>query len=316
MSISTYLQKEQPLFYQIINHAFNENKVNHAYLFIGENTRLPISYLSMALLCDKDIKACEVCNTCRRVKDNLYADIIHLNGKYESIKKQDILQIQSQFSKSSLENKAKIYIIENIENATIEALNTLLKMLEEPVKDTYAIFSTNNKNALLPTITSRCQIIDILPGNFRILQEDLIKKGITKSKAIVLSRLTTSIDEAMSIDYKSLDYFIIQAMHTVTDICNNRENLIINAYVNILHKFNKKEDLQYFLMILAIVMKDMFHVKHNLPVIIEDHKEYLEKLMISDTDIIVKMEAILHAQFQLSTNANTMLVMDELLSKL
>lgn len=75
------------------------------------------------------------CNDCRKVAQNKYGDIIRLNGKDSSIKKGDIELIQNTFKKSSLEGKAKIYIIENIDYATPEAMNTLLKMLENLLKE-------------------------------------------------------------------------------------------------------------------------------------------------------------------------------------
>ncbi len=53
----------------------------------------------------------------------------------------------------------RVIIIQNIEKATLEASNALLKILEEPPPDNFIILVTANINKLLPTITSRCQII-------------------------------------------------------------------------------------------------------------------------------------------------------------
>lgn len=126
-----YLEKYQPIFYNLINNEFSQGKIPHAFLLVGNNTDKPLNFLAMSLICDETL-ACMKCNDCRKVLENKYGDIIKFNGKVVSIKKSDIELIQDTFKKSSLEGKAKIYIIENIEYSTKEAMNSLLKMLEEP----------------------------------------------------------------------------------------------------------------------------------------------------------------------------------------
>ena len=168
-----YLQENQPKFYNLIKNEFIQNKIPHAFLLVGNNTKVPLNYLAMSLICDETL-ACEKCNDCRKVLENKYGDIIRYDGKETSIKKGDIEYIQDTFKKSSLEGKAKIYIIENIESATKEAMNTLLKMLEEPTSGIYAIFTTNNISRVLPTILSRCQVIDIKPDSKEVIYKALI----------------------------------------------------------------------------------------------------------------------------------------------
>src|SRR5699024_1113752 len=106
-----YLREHQPLFYNLIYNEFSQNKIPHAFLLVGNNTEKPLIFLAMSLICDQTL-ACMQCNDCRKVAQNKYGDIIRLNGKDSSIKKGDIELIQNTFKKSSLEGKAKIYIIE------------------------------------------------------------------------------------------------------------------------------------------------------------------------------------------------------------
>ena len=70
--------------------------------------------------------------------------------------------------KSILTNKTylggnRLIIVKDIEKTTLEAANALLKILEEPPKETYILLTAVNENRLLPTILSRCQIIYHLP---------------------------------------------------------------------------------------------------------------------------------------------------------
>ena len=59
--------------------------------------------------------------------------------KRKVLKRKHIENIQETFKKSSLEGKAKVYILKNVEKTTKEAMNALLKILEEPTEGIYAI---------------------------------------------------------------------------------------------------------------------------------------------------------------------------------
>ncbi|MBI3396843.1 hypothetical protein HY045_00035 [Candidatus Woesebacteria bacterium] len=52
-------------------------------------------------------------------------------------------------------------IVKNIQEVTPEGLNAFLKNLEEPQEDLYFILTTNNLHKVLPTIVSRCQVINL-----------------------------------------------------------------------------------------------------------------------------------------------------------
>jgi DNA polymerase III delta prime subunit len=71
----------------------------------------------------------------------------------------DIKQLQRAIFLKPIKSKTKAVIIEDAQLLTIEAQNALLKVLEEPPSHTIIILITTTKEALLPTIRSRCQII-------------------------------------------------------------------------------------------------------------------------------------------------------------
>ncbi|WP_333576168.1 AAA family ATPase, partial [Faecalibacillus intestinalis] len=182
--IKDYLKENQPLFYRIIENEFNLKKIPHAFLLVGNNTDQPLQFLTMSLICNETL-ACEQCIDCQKVLNHQYADIIEIDGEEESIKKKHIENIQETFKKSSLEGKAKVYILKNVEKTTKEAMNALLKILEEPTEGIYAIFTTKNINRILPTIISRCQVIELKPDNKEVLKEKFeLLKDMKKKKII------------------------------------------------------------------------------------------------------------------------------------
>ena len=63
----------------------------------------------------------------------------------------------------------------------------ILLAVKQIVSCIYAIFTTKNINRILPTIISRCQVIELKPDNKEVLKEKLIAKGYEEEKASVLS---------------------------------------------------------------------------------------------------------------------------------
>lgn len=310
-----YLEKYQPIFYNLVKNEFSQNRIPHAFLLIGNNTELPLTYLAMSLVCDQTL-ACESCNDCRKVRENKYSDIIRFNGKDSSIKKGDIELIQSSFKKSSLEGKAKIYIIENIEYATKEAMNTLLKMLEEPTEGIYALFTANNSSRVLPTILSRCQVIDIKPDNKKVIIAALVKEDIPREAANILAYLSPSIEAAIELYDEGFEYMQLQVINFIEDLYLKPTNLIINTQTNLLKKYKERDDVKLFLNMLVLAMKDMFHVKHSDNIVYCDHQEFLKKITVDENQLIKQIEIVLETIYTTESNANILMLMDSMMYRL
>jgi DNA polymerase III delta prime subunit len=79
----------------------------------------------------------------------------------QSIGIEDIKYMQKKIFLKPIKSEKKAIIIDGAELLTIEAQNALLKILEEPPAHTLIVLSTSTKETLLPTIISRCQIIQL-----------------------------------------------------------------------------------------------------------------------------------------------------------
>ena len=192
MQIEKYLKNYQPIVYQTFVNSLNNKTLCHAYLLVG-NTGTPLfdvaKYLAKSILCDHPSPlACENCITCLRIESNNYPDIITLDGSKATIKKEDVLNIESKFEKTAFESKGiMIYIINLVENMTIDAVNSILKFLEEPESEIYAFLTTNNENNVLPTILSRCQILHLKNINRKTIIQEAEDMGIDVKDAEILS---------------------------------------------------------------------------------------------------------------------------------
>lgn len=130
-----------------------------------------------------------------KINSNEYFDVIKIDGYSNPIKKEDILNIQNAFSLSGIESiNKKFYVIYGIENITKQAANSLLKFLEEPPMETYAIFVSAAPDSIIETIRSRCQAYYIEPSLKDF--DDILKKYKINSKLeIDIARTYLTIDQ-------------------------------------------------------------------------------------------------------------------------
>ena len=181
-----------------LRNSIKNDKINHAYMFegiegIGKKTFT--KELSKILLQIENI-------------DNS-PDYINIIPDGNSIKIAQIRKLQTDIIVKPHKDY-KIYIINSAEKMTIEAQNALLKTLEEPPEYAIIILITTNKESLLDTIKSRCEIIKFLPIGTIDLKNYLIKNGIDDSRAQLLSVFSRgSISKALELS-ESSDFAIMR----------------------------------------------------------------------------------------------------------
>lgn len=145
------LNDDQTYPFHFLKKSHDEGKLVHGYLFFGgqldEKMRVAKKFAKMILGTDD--------MTQRLIDDDEHANVMIIKPDGKNIKKEQIVFLKTEISKKSIEDRAKIYIIESVEKMSTAATNSLLKFLEEPAADVYMILIAPSKEALLPTITSR-----------------------------------------------------------------------------------------------------------------------------------------------------------------
>ena len=153
-------KEKQFLFYKYITESFKNKKVSHAYLIETNNVSygLDLAYdLAKFLLCDGYFDK----KTINLIENNTYENFKMLK-KDGVIKKEEVLNLQGDFSLKSTNGRRKVYLIEEASLLNESSANSLLKFLEEPEGEIVAILVTDNVNNVKNTIASRCQIISLL----------------------------------------------------------------------------------------------------------------------------------------------------------
>ena len=103
-------------------------------------------------------------------KNNFFSNIIYISGSdFKSVKIDDIRNLKTKISKTSILNKDRFVVLDDVEIFNKNSLNALLKLIEEPTNNSYFILINNKSVPLLETIKSRAlEVKVILSENQRL----------------------------------------------------------------------------------------------------------------------------------------------------
>lgn len=185
---------------RILTHALQSGKISHAYLFNGPSGtgRMAMAReFAKALFCTTGgADACGVCLECRKFEHGNQTDLTIIAPDGQSIKIDQIRELQRDFSYRNSAAKRKVYMIEKADKMTLQAANSLLKFLEEPLSSVVAILITDNGQAVIPTIRSRTQWVPFLPLSPESMLQTLIEEGAPPTLARTAVQLTSGLDGA------------------------------------------------------------------------------------------------------------------------
>ena len=241
----------QPIQYNILVNQIKNNKISHAYLFDENNNDYAYSFVMSfvkEILCN-NLSNEERTVLCKRIDDGNYPEIKVIEPDGMFIKKQQILDLQNDFSMVAVEGTKRIYIIKDAEKIRSETANSMLKFLEEPQNDIIAILITNNFNNLLSTIISRCQLIRLGTTNENNDKEsfdDVIKiidniesygiKTILRENELIFEKYNQKERDKFVILFDKM----IDVYYDILKILNGDENISFSEYLNELSKIAKK----------------------------------------------------------------------------
>ena len=323
MQVEKYLKKYQPVIYQTFLNSLQKGQLSHAYLLSGSNGTplLEIArFFAKSILCDDPSPlACNSCITCLRVDDDNYPDFFVFDGSKSSIKKEAVATIESSFEKKAFENKGiRIYILHLIENMTIEAINSILKFLEEPGQQIYAFLTTNNENSILPTIISRCQVLRMKLIDKNIIVKDAMDLGVDKKDAELLSYFYNDGELIKDIldDQDNNEAFFLakkcfeETLQVMDE--NDSDTLIYYVQTNISNQIKTKESCRYFINMLVMAFEDIIAVNNQKNPFLESYATILEHLSSKLSNINESLIELLKCASVINTNVNITLLIDHI----
>ena len=323
MQVEKYLQNKQPIIYRTFVRSLQNKHLSHAYLISG-NPGTPLlevaKYLAKSILCDEPGPlACNNCITCLRIDDNNYPDFIVLDGAKSSIKKAEVGNIETQFEKTAFETKGiMIYIIHLVENMGVEAVNSILKFLEEPGSEIYAFLTTNNENNVLPTIISRCQVLRLKLVNRQEVINNAISLNVPQEDAELLSYFYNDGELIYDVldDKDQRDYYedaknaFVEFLKTLSD--EDKREAIFFAQKNIIPLVKTKESARFFLDMLVEAFEDMLNIQQGKSPMLKSYATILQDLVNKLSNINESLIEILKDRNLINLNVNVSLLMDHL----
>ena len=145
-----------------INAFLQNGKLSHAYFIVCENDfslQQFIKAFTMKLVCNSHTN-CGFCAGCRKIENGFHPDVlVYPQGK--DFKVADAESIIENVQVKPLEAEYKIIVINRLDNSTVQSQNKILKTIEEAPKNVIFLITAINANAVLPTIKSRTQILEI-----------------------------------------------------------------------------------------------------------------------------------------------------------
>jgi DNA polymerase-3 subunit gamma/tau len=148
-----------------LKNAIQSGRLAHAYLFCGPRG---VGKTTCARIFAKTINCtnptengepCNQCESCQSFNQQRSYSIYELDAASNN-SVDDIRSLNEQVRIPPQIGKYKVYIIDEVHMLTQAAFNAFLKTLEEPPSYAIFILATTEKNKILPTILSRCQVYD------------------------------------------------------------------------------------------------------------------------------------------------------------
>lgn len=319
-----------------LKNSITENKIPSAILFCGPRG---VGKTSCARIYAKEINKSSIENIdSHDLSFNIFELDAASNRGIEEMKNLiDKVRIPPQIG------KYKVYIIDEVHMLTPQAMNAFLKTLEEPPKHIVFVLATTEKNKILPTILSRCQIYD-----FNRINESEICKAIvdicTKEEfkyddeaiSIIARKSDGSLRDSLTILDRIVSFtnknITTEKTSELLNVLDNEsflklsENIIKNNLIPVLIQFNEICDKGYnekeFLTGLANHFRNILIAKSKESHDIFDFNNNLLNLfveqgnLIDNSSIIEKISLIENSIFKYNLVENKKLLVEITLMKI
>ncbi len=259
---------------ETLKHAIENNKLAQALLFCGPRG---VGKTSCARILAREI------NKSNEVDFNSSLSIFELDAASNN-SVEDIRNLIEQVRIAPQENLHKVYIIDEVHMLSQAAFNAFLKTLEEPPAHTIFILATTEKQKIIPTILSRCQIFDFKRITILDIKNHLKKiadkeginynedalfliaqksEGALRDALSTFDRMVTFTQNNLSLEKVSenlnvLDYdFFFEITNSFLENNSNNCMLLLNSIIE------KGYDLQVFISSLGSHFRDLLMIKSS-----------------------------------------------------
>jgi DNA polymerase III subunit gamma/tau len=169
-----------------LRNAVEQDKVHHAYLFVGSRGTGKTSMakiLARSLNCERGgptVTPCGECESCVTIAAGTSIDVIEMDAA-SNRSVDDVRDLRERVAYAPAGGHWKVYILDEAHMLTKEAWNAFLKTLEEPPPKTVFVLATTESHKVMATIADRCQRFDFQRPSLEQISEVLNRVAATES---------------------------------------------------------------------------------------------------------------------------------------
>lgn len=308
---------------ELLTRSVSRAKMSHAYLFRGPagvgKKRTALAFAaSINCSAPHAHSACGSCPSCHKFLSGNHPDFHVIRPEGAAIKISQVRELKHTLTFPPFEAACRVALLTDIHTMRREAANSLLKTLEEPPENTLLLLTGDEANDILPTITSRCQVIPFFNLPYDRVAERLIADGNTSAEeAATLAAVSEgSLGRARTLKEKGL---LAMRQELVNQLVRHRAGQpeAVEVVFDFADRAAKlKEDLDELLELLKIWLKDLVLLASGIPdrIINQDLAPTYDAVTgrWNLEQLSAKLRAINRAQQQLDRNCNRALVCEVL----
>jgi DNA polymerase-3 subunit gamma/tau len=169
-----------------LRNAVAQDKVHHAYLFVGSRGTGKTSMakiLARSLNCERGgptVTPCGECESCVTIAAGTSMDVIEMDAA-SNRSVDDVRDLRERVAYAPSGGHWKVYILDEAHMLTKEAWNAFLKTLEEPPPRTVFVLATTEAHKVMATIADRCQRFDFQRPSLEQISEVLNRVAVAES---------------------------------------------------------------------------------------------------------------------------------------
>jgi DNA polymerase-3 subunit delta' len=296
-------------------------RVRHAYLLLGMQSvgkETLARTFAMALNClheDASARPCGECRICRQIASGSHADVLYsqLDAGTGALKIEEIRAVAGRLALKPFDARYRVAIFPDFDHAQPRAQDALLKTLEEPPPHAVLILLAQSPEAVLPTITSRSQILPLRPVPTAEVEAALLAHGADGERAALLASICGGrIGWALS---ALADETLLQQRSTALDLLENALGLGRAGRFALAEDLAKdKLELLPLLELWAGYWRDALHLcaGSEVPLANHDRADHLRRLaqLITQDEVVAALHATQRMIAMLDTNANARLALE------
>jgi DNA polymerase III subunit delta' len=218
MVIQSHLYGNSQVWHNLVNDSLI-NKVAHAYLFAGPagigKATTAREYIKYLLDANKVLA--------NRVDRGDFLDLLYISKQDKNEIGIDIIRKAGDFFRCTpAEGTKKFIIIDSADDLNRNAANALLKILEEPTKNTYLFLISHSPSKLLATIRSRCRLVKFNPLDIKDLN-----LATNMNKAVGMEDfIAGSVSKAIACDEMEVNKLYLEILELIT----NNDIIALNKF--------------------------------------------------------------------------------------